>query len=346
MTHTSPRLAVARRLLACLVALLVFSSATAATATAQPADDAPAEPERQPLAVLAIGNSFSWNATAFLPRIAQSAGHRVTLGHASLGGAPLDRHARHALAFADDPDAAEGRPYPVRQFPDYPDDATPDDNKISLRQALEYRDWDVVTLQQVSTKSFKPEEYEPHARQLIDLIREAQPDATIHVHQTWAYRNDSDRLERWGMPQQEMYEHSAAAYDQLARRYDLPQLPVGDAMQLARAKPLWQYRRDADYDYDNPTPPHLPDQAGSLIVGHFWRDLDSDSPRLVFDSIHANTAGKYLGGLVWFATLFDEDPRDVSFKPDSLTEAQAASLREVAQEAVVHEAQQAMAVGP
>lgn len=306
-------------------------------------DASPAEaakPERIPrsLSVLAIGNSYSGNATSYLKTIAAAAGDEVVLGLAVTAGAPLDRHARRVKLDRDDPSHPLGHPYPARYLPGYP--ATDGDpEKISLRDALTYRDWDVVTIQQASYKSFKSETLEPYATELIALIRETNPDARILIHQTWAYRIDANRLANWGMTQKQMHDGLVTSYDFLSLQHRLPQIPVGDAFALARTTPDWSYRVDETYSFENPGPETLPDQSGSLNFGYNWRtDRETGEPVLVLDASHTNFAGSYLASCVWYAVLFDADPRAAaSFTPSKLTAEQAASLREIAHDAVVAE---------
>lgn len=70
----------------------------------------------------------------------------------------------------------------------------------------------------------------------------------------------------------------------------------------------------------------------SLHQVFYWHP-DKEQPtgwRLVNDGFHANTNGQYLGGLVWYAFFFGQDPREVSFAPKAMTPEQAESLRKIA----------------
>ena len=49
--------------------------------------------------LLAIGNSFSGNATHYLPNIVEAAGDQLTFKHISIGGCPLGKHWTNANAF-------------------------------------------------------------------------------------------------------------------------------------------------------------------------------------------------------------------------------------------------------
>ena len=63
-----------------------------------------------PLKVLAVGNSFSNNATRQLPALAAAAGKDLKVVRASIGGCDFERHVRHAEAYAADPESKEARP--------------------------------------------------------------------------------------------------------------------------------------------------------------------------------------------------------------------------------------------
>ena len=66
--------------------------------------------------------------------------------------------------------------------------------KVSLKEALLNRDWDVVTIQQVSSKSPYYETYQPYLNKIVEYVRLCVPKAKIAIHQTWAYEQDSRRL--------------------------------------------------------------------------------------------------------------------------------------------------------
>ena len=65
---------------------------------------------------------------------------------------------------------------------------------VSLKEALLNRDWDVITVQQVSSQSPNYDTYQPYLDGLVEYIRRLVPKAKIAVHQTWAYEQGSKRL--------------------------------------------------------------------------------------------------------------------------------------------------------
>ena len=309
------------RLLKSLPSLVAISAITTVPVVAQ---------DHPPQSILCIGNSFSLHATIFLPQIAAERGHDLVIGHAVIKGGSLAQHADPAATYPVKVEVPPGNLEPTIRFPGL----STDHAEITLSEALNYRPWDVVTIQQASKFSFVATSYEPYATQIIDLIRELQPDAKIYIHQTWAYRHDAPRLRQLGIDQREMHEGLVEAYDRLAADHDLPQIPSGDALNLARQQPMWQYRDDPDFDFDNPPADRLPRQDGSLIRGYFHR-MDG---KLAIDPYHLNPAGMYLTGCVWYQALFEDGLGGAEWFPEGLTAEQASNLREIAQRAVADSA--------
>lgn len=132
--------------------------------------------------VLAIANSFGDDANTYLHQIARAAGDNIQICTLYIGGCTLDTHYRNLLGDKEAYDLHYNGQ--ITGF------------KTSISEALLSRQWDVVTIQQGSKKSFIAESYEPYASELADYIRECQPEAKLLVHQTWAYRENSDRLHR------------------------------------------------------------------------------------------------------------------------------------------------------
>lgn len=284
----------------------------------------------EPLRVLAIGNSFTDNATTYLAQVASSEGRNILIGRAIMRGSSFERHVGAIQAFEADPGDPAGSPYssyftPSRKGP----------GKYSLQGLLTAEKWDVVTIQQVSNLSYKAESFEPFVGTLIGYIRRFAPQAEILIHQTWAYREDYPGFGLDGLTQEKMYEGLVSAYGDLAAKYDLGIIPVGSAFQIARQSERWRFRfPDADFDYKEPGAETLPSQVGSLNKGWHWVKSKSGKLHLKLDFRHANDSGKYLAGLVWYQTLFGEPLSDRTFVPDCINVDVAADLRAFAKEAV------------
>lgn len=283
--------------------------------------------ERDSLKLLAIGNSFSNDATAYLPAIAKAGGKDLVIGRASIGGCPLERHARHLKqAEAGEP---EGRAY------DTTDPKTGEKRKMTLPELLAAQPWDVVTIQQWSQLSFKPETFQPYADELIAAIRKYAPTAEIVVHETWAYREDHDWFKKNdGFTPAKMYAGARDTYRAFADGKGFRILPVGDALNLARQTPRWTFAPDAKFDYKNPPEGQVPDQSTSLNVGWRWTKNKDGKNVFSLDAIHCNVAGRFLGASVWYQVLFDTETLPESYAPEGLAASDAADLRKHALSAV------------
>lgn len=130
--------------------------------------------------ILSIGNSFSQDAQRYVHNIAKSGGVRLNTFNLYIGGCSLSRHYRNMLS--------EKSAYMLEM------NGESTGFNVSLKGALLNRDWDIVTFQQVSGKSPRYETYQPYLDKLVEYVRLCVPRATLAFHQTWAYEQDSERL--------------------------------------------------------------------------------------------------------------------------------------------------------
>jgi hypothetical protein len=281
--------------------------------------------------ILGIGNSFTENATRYLPAIIQSEqGLNVDVAVAGIGGSSLKQHV--TLAEAHEADAEAGKRYK------YLYNLRLQTEESALKEILLSEDWDYVTIQQVSHNSHQPETYRPYAEQLVNYIKQYAPDAKIVLHETWAHSIDSYRTKDWDLDPDAMYARLRVAYRDIANELDLPVIPVGTAFEKAKATDLWNYQpTEIDtkalifpQDRDN-----LPDMSRSLHQVFYWHpDAEKGGYKLVNDGFHANVNGKYLGGLVWYCFFTGADPREISYKPEGMSPVQAESLRGIAYDVI------------
>lgn len=157
--------------------------------------------------ILAIGNSFSRDATRYLHQIARGGETPVSVANLYIGGCTLDRHFRNMLA--------DSRDYVL----DYNGMST--EFYVSIKEALLSREWDVVTVQQASGGSFDPDSYYPYINALVDYVRQCAPKAKIVVHQTWAYEQGSDKLASVG------YTDHKAMFADIQKAYQLAAEKIG-----------------------------------------------------------------------------------------------------------------------
>ncbi len=156
--------------------------------------------------VLAIGNSFSEDATRYLHGIARADGEVLNVVNLYIGGCSLEKHFRNMHS--------EAKAYELQ----YNGERT--GFFVSVKDALLNRRWDVVTLQQASPVSFDKESYFPYINELAKYVRRYSPKAKIYIHQTWAYEDGSERLAKLGRFEcaAEMREAVIESYDYAAEK--------------------------------------------------------------------------------------------------------------------------------
>lgn len=185
--------------------------------------------------------------------------------------------------------------------------------QLTLADYVEAEKWDIVTIQQASGSSRFPKTYEPFGSNLIAFIKKHAPQAEVVVHETWAYRPDESRIMKWGISTDQMYADLAKAYQDFAKQHGLRVIPGGDAFQLARQTPEWGDYTPANKKTNTPA-------SGKTLQGK--------------DGFHANTAGEYLLGCVWYEFLFKKDVRPAPYIPQSLSPEDATTLRNIAHKIV------------
>ncbi len=273
----------------------------------------------KPLKVLAIGNSFSIQMHSALPPVAAAMGRRVDICTMFIGGCSLERHCRNIAA-------PETAPYQInwtwndrRGNPEAPFMSALKDVvdaksgktawKSNIPQMLRAAKWDVVTIQQASHESWRPETYHPYGDDLVKAVREGAPQARIVVQETWSYVSFCPRYAKWGIDQTEMYNRLHKCYGDFAEKYGFDVIPVGTAVQL--------YRR------------RLPVRSTDTEVGG---DPVGVSPK--GDTIHMNADGNYLQSLVWAGALLGVDVAKCAYAPGRIDPARAEVMRACAAQAV------------
>ncbi len=184
------------------------------------------------LQVLAIGNSFSQDATRYLHRIARADDFDMQVVNLYIGGCTLERHFRNSLS--------DARIYTLEV------NGESTGFLVSLKEALLNRKWDIISLQQASHESIDYANYQPYLTELLAYVRKYAPAAKLVLHQTWAYEQGSERLQRLGYEDQgKMYQDLHAAYQKAAADMH-PDLiiPSGELFQLLLKNGIAQVHRD------------------------------------------------------------------------------------------------------
>ncbi len=266
--------------------------------------------------LLTVGNSFSQNATKYLDKIVEADGNVLVHHRCVIGGSGPDQHLAKVAAHEKDPTDKAGL-YGTGK---------------SLKQELVAEKWDVVTIQQASTRSHDAATYRPGMKDLYTYIKTHAPASEVVIHQTWAYRVDDPRFGGKAEPrtQKAMYDGLSDAYRTIAREFGVRVIPVGDAFYAADTDPSWGYRPDSKFDIKAATHPALPDQKHSLHVGWRW---EADKSALKMDGHHAAPAGEYLGGLVFYEFLYGRSAVGNPFRPSDMDEQYVRFLQDTAHKA-------------
>ena len=214
--------------------------------------------------ILSIGNSFSEDAQRYLHQIAKSDGVTIQTFNLCIGGCSLSTHHRNMLN--------EERVYTLEM------NGVDTGFKVSLKEALLNRDWDVVTLQQVSKAAPYYDTYNPYLKTLVETVRLFVPKAKIVLHQTWAYEQNSELLNEF-------------------LKYNDYKDMLQDVVE--------SYKKAADdicADYIIP--------SGEL----FDSLLENGIEKIHRDTFHASLGlGRYSLGLIWYKFLTGKDISKISF---------------------------------
>ncbi len=184
------------------------SATTESTTTATTGTTASTEPEPEPktIKILAIGNSFSVDAMEHLFGILKDMGYTgIQLGNLYIGGCSLDTHWDN---IQNDAGAYSYYEWTWTYWKETKN------HKIST--ALKAKDWDVITVQQVSQNSGQPETM-GNLQNILDYINEnkTNKDAKIYWHMTWAYQQNSTHsgFANYGGDQMAMYKAITGAVE-------------------------------------------------------------------------------------------------------------------------------------
>ncbi len=184
--------------------------------------------------LLFIGNSFSQDAGAHLYSLCRVGGANAEILNFWIPGCSFKTHA----------ECVEGN---LARYQIQHNGKEYDETPFSaLNHGLEYRDWDYISIQQVSGESGVYETYHPYCDVLVNRIREKCPNAKILLHRTWAYEHGADHFAfpTYGCDTAKMAEKIGAAYTQLKEDINAEAIiPVGEVIEILRAMPEFDIRQ-------------------------------------------------------------------------------------------------------
>ena len=283
-------------------------------------------PPTNSIKILAIGNSFSSDAVEYLWDICDAAGiEDIVIGSLYIGGCSLDTHWSNMEG-----DKAAYQYY-LNDF------GTWKSSKKSIRAALESEGWDIITIQQVSQDSGRPETF-GNLDHIIDYINEHKTNeyARIYWHMTWAYQSDSTHsgFANYGGDQMRMYDSIVNATKDvvLKTEYIAGVIPSGTAIQNLRTSTVGDTLTRDGY--------HMSYDLGRYTAALTWfktlTGLDIDSidwmPKAYADSIRPNLEmiREAVGAAVEMPFEVTESSRKPEITPPkTLTDADKQILRDL-----------------
>ena len=229
--------------------------------------------------ILAIGNSFSKDAMSLLAELFNSYGvTNVTLAYLSIGGASLELHYANT--------ANNNNSY---NYWKNNENNWVYKGKSSILTGLQDEQWDIITLQQVSSYSGIAHSYEPYLAELLDYIENnLSTSPTLMWHNTWAYAEDSTHaaFTNYNFNQQTMFDAIIKVTSEviLTKSAFRMVIPSGVAIQNLRT---------------------------STIGDNLNRD-----------GHHLNLLGRYTAALAWFRSITGFPLENIEFKPSDVSEKQ------------------------
>ena len=167
--------------------------------------DAAFTPASKSISILAIGNSFSIDGMQYLHGYLTQLGYEdVFLGNLYIGGCSLETHefnlSNNTASYT---------------FYTNTSGSWKSTSGAVSSDAIRSRNWDIITLQQVSGLSGMPDSYEPYLSSIVSSVKALCPDAKLLWHQTWAYQANSSHssFSNYGCVQIRMYNSIVSTYN-------------------------------------------------------------------------------------------------------------------------------------
>ena len=235
------------------------STSDSQTETSATVEEPMKEPTSIPksIKILAIGNSFSSDATEYLWDMLHAAGiEEVVIGNLYIGGCSLDTHwsnmttnlATYTFYYNN---SGKWETY----------------NKHPILSALQKEDWDYITVQQVSQDSGDPTSL-TNLQNVLDYVQanKTNENAKIYWHMTWAYQTTSHHTNfpDYKNSQMTMYNAIVSTTKDHVTGYDMIDgiIPAGTAVQNLRTSYL-----DDSLSHDTY---HMSYGTGRYAVGLTW----------------------------------------------------------------------------
>ena len=219
----------------------------------------------EPLKVLAIGNSFSEDATEqYLNQLATMGGHELIIGNLYYPGCTIERHWNNLMH--------EKGEYSFRKI--YADGHVDTIPHCTMTRALHDEPWDIITFQQGSPVSGIHSSYSLLPLMLRRVRAMVGPHPKFLWHQTWAYAPTSTHSGFAAYSHDQMRMYASILYCTKKVLADNPELkgviPSGTAIQDARTTFLGNDLTRDGY--------HLDKKTGRYIASCTWYGVLFNQP--------------------------------------------------------------------
>lgn len=236
--------------------------------------------------ILSISNSFGVDSTRYLYGICRAAGESVKVVTLYIGGCSLYTHYRNLLG--------DKKAYA------YYINGMDSGLTVTMRDALLSDEWDIVSTQQCSPDSGKPDTYFPFLQELASAIRKYAPKAQLWLQQTWSFAEGCPRFGKTGFGgREDMIPAVRSCYERAAEAVSAQGIiPSMEAMN---------------------------------------RLYDAVGEKIYRDGFHASLGqGRYLLACVWFLTFFRKPLEGNSFRDfdAEVTEEEVLLAQKIAKETV------------
>ena len=210
------------------------------------------------LKVLAIGNSFSQDATTYLYQLAQDCGAtQIIVGNMYIGGCSLATHWSNAQNNAT-----------AYEYQKNTTGTWTKRSNTTLLTGITDENWDIITLQQASGNSGEGSTYNSDIQNLVNYIKshKTNPSAKIVWHMTWAYQSNSTHTDfsRYNNDQMTMYNSITSCVQQYITPSGLFDfiIPSGTAVQNMRTSYVGDTLTRDGY--------HMSYNLGRYLTGMTW----------------------------------------------------------------------------
>ena len=213
----------------------------------------------EPLRVLSIGNSYSQDSFANLYKFFAAEGYtNIVLGYLYKSGCKLEQHMNYAK-----------NNEPAYTFFKNTSNKWESTANSTMLDGLTDEPWDIITLQQASADSGRPDTYDEPLDYLVNYINEhkTNKNAKLYWHMTWSWassRTTASFATYYNRDPLYMYQCIADAVQTkvLTRDAFSGVIPTGTAVQNARSSYLGDtFHRDGT---------HLTHERGRFLASYMW----------------------------------------------------------------------------